>query len=119
MPTEDFPSIDSAALDAITGGATTTSSSNAQLTATLQSITSSLSSLANQNNQSSLSQLLPILGQPLHPLPVREARRAWIARVLSSTSHRSHAGHDRLGYRVTGSTTLRVRLQRAQRGRPA
>lgn len=63
MTTDELPSIDSSALDAVTGGATTSTSSNAQVTATLQSITNSLANLTSnsQNSQSSFSQLLPFL----------------------------------------------------------
>lgn len=63
-PTE-LPTISVDDLDDVTGGVTTASpsSSNAQVSAALQSVTSSIASLASQQNTSgsSLSQLLPIM----------------------------------------------------------
>jgi hypothetical protein len=56
---EELPTIDAAALEAVTGGAT---SSDAQLTAALQGIKSSLSSIGNTNNSgNALTQMLPFL----------------------------------------------------------
>ena len=68
MPKHDsdkLPAIDAADLSKITGGTHrpghVTSSSNAQITAALTSITDSLKNLSNQNTGSSASQLLPFL----------------------------------------------------------
>lgn len=61
---DELPSIDPSALDEVTGGVTSTSStgsgSNAQLTAMLGSISSSIQGLAS-NNSSSLQSLLPMM----------------------------------------------------------
>lgn len=60
---EEFPTIDAADLAEVSGGTHKPGHNDAQLTAALQSITSSLSALKNQNNGSnnSLTQMLPFL----------------------------------------------------------
>jgi hypothetical protein len=60
----DLPGISLNDLDAVTGGATTSSStaSDAQVSAALQGITASLANLKSQNSGgSSISQLLPLM----------------------------------------------------------
>jgi hypothetical protein len=61
MADDNFTAIDPETLDDVTGGVATATSNNAQVTAALQSVTSSLAALQNQNSQSSFSQLMPLL----------------------------------------------------------
>jgi hypothetical protein len=66
MSHHELPSIDPAALDDVTGGASAASSdSSGQLTAALQGITSQIASLKNPKNtssgSSSMSTLLPMM----------------------------------------------------------
>ena len=62
---DELPSIDPSALEDVTGGVTSTSSSggNAQLTTALQAITQQIASLGKQNanSGSSLQSLLPMM----------------------------------------------------------
>jgi hypothetical protein len=59
---DDLPTIETATLDEVTGGVTSTGS-NAQLTTALQGITSSVAGLGanNSNGGSSLQSLLPMM----------------------------------------------------------
>jgi hypothetical protein len=59
-PTE-LTSISLDDLDEVTGGTTSTTSSDAQVSAELQNITTSIANLKSGNNRSSISQLLPLL----------------------------------------------------------
>jgi hypothetical protein len=60
---DQLPSIDADTLEDVTGGVTSSSSNNAQVSAALQGIQSSLKNLGQTNNNSgnALSQILPFL----------------------------------------------------------